>query len=79
MLVGGVGGPKDSGAVACPLTGESRSWGQCQTTDRQSHVLASGCKAQGPQSWWQITGVWGAAPDTIGYRIQGVPKLVFAY
>lgn len=30
-----------------PRAGETRSWGQCQTTCRQSQVLESGCKALG--------------------------------
>ena len=54
------------GAVAHPLEGEARSWGQCQPTARQSQVLESGCRLQGSQSWYQIAGGWGQFLTQLG-------------
>ena len=79
-LLGLSQGPEDSEAIARPVVGEVGSWGCCHTTGRQSWSWESSCRDQGSQTWCQIVRwVCGAeVPDTFGYRVCGVLKVVLA-
>ena len=63
------------------MVGEVGSWGCCHTTGTQSWSWESGCRDQGSQTWCHIVRwVCGAeVPDTFGYRVCGVLKVVLAY